>query len=259
MSMRTVAVWVLVGLLGSGAGGCASNRSKYPNSRAAYDAGAYSDALTLSQSESSKSRGARQEEAELIAGMSARNLNKLPEAERHLKPLTTSADKAIAGRASAEMGIIEAQRGHHEASLRYFDDAGDKLEGDDAARAMFQAGESAMAAGRTEMARLQYRRALERTSDPTLRNTIESRLSLKGFTLQVGAFASRINADKAVTKAMPVAQRLKIEAPRVLTRVGPNGRDLFVVQMGTFTSERDAQMACKRAGAGVVVARVTGN
>jgi tetratricopeptide (TPR) repeat protein len=191
--------------------------------------------------------------------MSARNLNNTAEAERYLKPLTTSADPLIAGRANVEMGIIESQRGRHESAARYFDDAGDELPGDEAARALFQAGESCAAAGRTEMAKLYYRRALDKSSDAALRSTIESRLSFAGFTLQVGAFASRINADKAVAKAQPQAQRLGLDGPRVVTRNGPNGRALYVVQMGTFNSQRDAELARAKAGPGAVVARVTTN
>jgi len=238
---------------------CNSSGPRYQTATQAYDAKDYQASLEMASKDADRSRGSKQDQAALIAGMSAHALKNPTEARKWLTPLTKSEDPVIAGRAAAELGLVEAENGKHEQAVKHFDLASLKLSGNEEAYAEFMAGESYTALGRVDMARLSYRRAMTTATDATLKNQIESRLSLGGYTLQVGAFADRTNAERAASKVIPTASKLGLEQPRVVPRTGANGRTLFAVQVGSFADKQAADVARNKFGSNAVVTRVVTN
>lgn len=254
-TIRSIAAVSLLACLGA----CNKSGPRYDSATAAYDAKDYNASLQMASKDADRSHGSKQDQAALIAGMSAHALKNTSEARRWLEPLTKSEDPVIAGRAAAELGLIEAEQGHHEQAVKDFDTASLKLSGNEQAHADFMAGESYTALGRTDMARLSYRRAMSTATDAGLKSQIESRLSLGGYTLQVGAFADRTNAERAASKVVPTASKLGLEQPKVVARPGSNGRTLYAVQVGSFKDKTEADKARSRFGDTAVVTRVTTN
>lgn len=254
-TVRSIAAASILALLGA----CNHAGPRYQSATQAYEAKDYSASLEMATKDAGRSHGSKQDQAALIAGMSAHALKNTSEAHRWLDPLTKSEDPVIAGRAAAELGLLESEAGHHEAAVKYYDTASLKLSGDEQAHAEFMAGESYTALGRTDMARLSYRRAMATATDAGLKSQIESRLSLAGYTLQVGAFADRINAERAASKVLPTASKLGLDQPRVVPRTGANGRTLYAVQVGSFKDKTQADQARNRFGPTAVVTRVTTN
>lgn len=240
-------------------GGCASSGGqRHATALAAFEAGDYAEAQRMATSDAERASGRKKDEAALIAGMSARALKRDSDAEHWLRPLTTNSRHAdIAGTASAELGLLLADNGRHQEAIDLLETSARRLGGDEAARALFQAGESYNAMGRPELAKIAWRRALRDVKDPALRGTIESRLSLSGYTVQLGAFADRANASKTAESARAMTQRLNIDPPRIVERTAPNGRRLFVVQAGVFPSKQEAEAAKSRLGTQAVVARMS--
>ncbi len=239
-------------------GGCASTGGqRHATALAAFNAGDFAEAQRMASADAERSSGRKRDEAALIAGMSARALKRDSDAENWLRPLTTSRHADIAGTASAELGLLLADSGRHQEAIDLLETSARRLGGDEAARALFQAGESYNAMGRPELAKIAWRRALRDVKDPMLRGTIESRLSLGGYTVQLGAFADRANASKTAESARSMTQRLNIDPPRIVERTAPNGRRLFVVQVGVFPSKQEAEAAKSRLGTQAVVARMS--
>lgn len=222
-------------------------------SRAAYDEGRYAEAHRAATQEHASRLGTPAEEAALIAGLAAHALGHTADAEHWLRPLVHSTEDEIAGRATAELGIIEAARGNTVRAAGLYADAGRKLDGDEGARANLHAGDAFAAMGRAETARYYYGAALADVESRDLRRTIELRARPTDFTVQLGAFASSRNARRVADRVTPMSRRLGFGVPRIIR--GP--RELYVVQVGDFDSRDTAMAARIRLGGEGIVARVS--
>ncbi len=202
-----------------------------------YEAGLYASAYTKATKEAGATSGARHERAALIAGMSAHALDRNADAEHWLGPLTMSKDKEIAGRASATLGLIEQERGRHARAAQLLNEAADKLSGDEAYRARSAAAMSS--------------RAMEgggsggRIAGPAG--------TLGPFTLQLGAFSSRANADKMASTSSASARRAGLGEPQVSVDQDSKGRSLWVVRVGSFPSRAAAMRGQRTFSKSVVV------
>ncbi len=223
-----------------GEGGPTQPAARSSNGSAAsdYEAGLYASAFTKATREAEDSSGSRRERAALIAGMSAHALDRNDEAERWVGPLTASQDREIAGRASATLGLIEQKRGRHARAVQLLQDAAGKLSGDEAARARAAAAISS--------------RAMEGGSVASLPSATP-RGSLGPYTLQLGAFSNRGNADGMARTAGDAARRAGLGEPQVTIDQDSKGRSLWVVRVGSFPSRAAAMRGQRSFPKAVVV------
>jgi tetratricopeptide (TPR) repeat protein len=240
-------------------GGCATQqqRAAQGDYNALFAQHRYSEAYDAAARTGGSMHSTHRDQASLVAGLSARALDRTPDAKRWLTPIAGNADPNIAGQASAALGAIAQEEGRHADAARLFIDAGSKLKGDDAAHAFMFAGDSLRALKKTTEAKAAYEKANALVSDASLKLAIGDRLSGNGpailkastqpsttkpntspngmFTVQAGAFSS-------LTKAKSTAAKL---APRGSTRTTPikdtKGRTLYAVQVGRFATKQDAE------------------
>lgn len=190
--------------------------------------------------------------ARLTAGLSAHAMGRNDEATVWLRTLTTNDDPIIAGKALAGLGLIAYEDQEYRAAAPSLSRAARKLNGDDSARAALYAGDSYAAIGSFKEARVQYRIATRVATEPRLRNEIAQRLG-DGYTLQLGAFASRTNAERSRRALAEDRTFRSLGTPIVLERINNRGATLYLVQVGRFGSVRDAKAAQLRTGIGGIV------
>lgn len=239
------------------ASGSRSGSRAAPDYLTSYTSRDYASAYDQAAAAAGSSSGAARDEAALVAGLSAHALERPDEAERWLSPLRDHADAGVSGRASATLGLIEQSRGNHEQAVGLLTAASDKLAGDEAARAALFAGDSYAAMGQPEQARAQYARAqsLVRT-DASIKEMIAERQRGGTYTVQLGAFASKKNAQTQASKTQAAASKLGLGAPRVVQHRDTKGRQLYAVRVGRFSTAQQAQEAMGKLGMGGIVARV---
>jgi hypothetical protein len=121
--------------------------------------------------------GKSRDDAALIAGLSAQAMNRNDDADRWLNLVVRSSNREVSGRASAALGLIAQEKKQHDEAVRLLTNAGEKLGGDDAARAFMYAGDSARALRNPQDAQSLYKRAQDRADrDPELKSMISTRL-----------------------------------------------------------------------------------
>lgn len=191
----------------------------------------------------------QKDQAALVAGLSARALDRTEDARRWLTPIANNADPSIAGQASAALGSIAQEEGRHRDAAPLFLNAGSKLKGDDAARAFMYAGDSLKALGKTADSRAAYVRAQGfLTDDSQLKVALGDRLAGGGptaaavaqrpatgsYTVQTGAFST---LKKAQSEAAKLARR---GVTRTLPIRDGRGKTLYAVQVGLFPTKQEA-------------------
>ncbi len=238
----TLAALVAV-LIGAGMlGGCESGRTS--SASGLYDRGDYAAALSEAERAHAAANGVQRDRAALIAGMSAYRLKRYTDAERWLRQAASSTDSEVSGRASATLGLVNVESNNFGSAALDFSAAGRRLKGNEAARAHYYAGEASMLQGRPDAARRSYIEARTLTTDPILRTRIESRLSApRAYTLQIGAFADRANAHKAMTSVGAKASAAGLPQPTLSVNSQIGTRALYVVQLGRFNTLEAAQAA----------------
>ncbi len=216
----------------------------------------YPEALREGEQVAQSAKPPESDKAALIAGMSAYELKKYTEAERWLRPASRSSDPQIAGRASATMGLVNAARERYSPAAIDFSAAGRRLEGDEAARAHFFAGECYSILGRLDAAKRSYDQAKAAAQDPALRSRVSNRVNASGYTLQLGAFSNRANADKMLASASQRASKSGLASPTIIATPDATGRTIYLVQVGRFTTKEEAAVAKSRVGGDAVVVRM---
>mgnify|MGYP001502791369 CR=1 FL=1 len=237
--------------------GCQSARPKASeDALARYEAHDYQAAMRLAKASHGRTAGAKQEEAAFIVGMSAYELKRYDEAEVWLRPLTRSTDKAIAGRASATLGLIAASQGVYTTAALDLMAAGRKLEGDEGARAMLMAGDCYRLVGRLDAATSAYALGKGMAQSAKLKETLASRQENSAYTVQFGAFSSYGNATRALEGARMRAAAQGLPAPTIVSSTDVTGRTLYLVQAGKYPTKDQAAAARVRLGGELVVVPV---
>lgn len=253
-------------------GGCASS-AKAPQATytEAFAAGRYSEAYDTASQAASSQRTVNKEQASLIAGLSAQALNRNSDAKRWLEPLSKRSDYAISGKASAALGLIAQEEGRHKEAVDLLTRAGQRLLGDESARSYMYAGDSLAKLGQKADALKSYTLAREKVvSDVNLRVMIGDRIAgggpvagtpntggssstaatggrpASGFTVQTGVFSSRQLANREASRVARVA------TPRIVT-IQREGRTLYAVRAGRFTTRADADRLRVRLGKSAIV------
>ncbi|CAN5713979.1 hypothetical protein BH11PLA1_BH11PLA1_11010 [soil metagenome] len=236
--------------------GCsgAAQQNQFAEASDAYRAGRFQESFAKSEEVAKASEGVLHDRAALIAGQSAQAMSKTSEAEKWLRPLLNNADKEVSGNANATLGLIAFNARRYAAAAPLLNAASVKLQGDDAARAALYAGSSSEQMGQTVQAKASFTRALASAQDPSLKRTIQDRLTAGPYTIQLGAFQSRDKAALIGRQHAPAATRAGLPAPLVKATPLGGGSQLFAVQVGMFASRPTAETAMARAGLpGVVV------
>ncbi len=231
--------------------GCASSRG--PSYARAYNAGRYSTAFREATESAASTTGKSREEAALIAGLAAHALNDDASAIDWLTPLQRSTDRSISGRAAAGLGLIAQERGDQERAAALLSEASLNLTGEDAAQAALHAGDAFDALGQKDAARRQYQLGYTQATTATLQATLTNRLNDQRWTIQLGAFANRRNAERAAHDFRAETAGVGLGSPRVVQSL-EGGRRLYVVQVGEFRSQTEADTARQRLGISAIVA-----
>lgn len=163
-------------------GGCGSSQKVNPGASYTeqYRLGQYREAYSSASNaylSAGGPGGKSRDDAALIAGLSAQAMNRNDDADRWLNLVVRSSNREVSGRASAALGLIAQEKKQHDEAVRLLTSAGEKLGGDDAARAFMYAGDSARALRKPQDAQELYKRAQERADrDPELKSMISTRL-----------------------------------------------------------------------------------
>ncbi|MEX0775982.1 MAG: tetratricopeptide repeat protein [Phycisphaeraceae bacterium] len=245
--MRTIplrAALVLAGLLSVG---CASSRpAAMPGIYQAYQQGDYAGAYAQAKSTAARHSGEGRREAVYMAGMSAYQLGKLDEARRYLAEAAGSSDAKLAGDANAGLGMVLLKQGRPDAAEDAFLAATKSLGAQDKAMAHYYAAVAQQKAGKVDQARANFTIARSLTADTNLRQSIHEQLGSVGFTIQVGAFAKQSNAQ---TQAQRVGLRSdRVGTPQIVPAIDRDGRRLYLVQVGQFSTYDSALAGKSRLG-----------
>jgi tetratricopeptide (TPR) repeat protein len=239
----------------------------------------YSEAYAQAAEVATTRRGSVQQQAALIAGLSAQAMNRNADAVKWLAPLRTSSDSVIAGQAHAAMGLIAQERGGHDEASQSLLIASQKLKGDEAARAALYAGDSLRTLGKANEAQEAYERAQQlvqtdsglrmmigdrlrggspkmvatRPSVPNLvgANTLPDRTNSEMLTVQIGAYAHESTAQLQVNR---LAKRYNVRVVPILR----DGKRLYAVRVGKFSSRSTADAIKKEIGGTAIVTGATG-
>jgi tetratricopeptide (TPR) repeat protein len=214
-----------------------------------YSAGRYSIAQRAAKDAMADLEGRDKERAMLIAGLSAQALQQRADAAFWFRQIERSTDPEIAGRARAGLGLLALDEGDYTRAAAMLSTASAQLKGDESARASLFAGQAYEAMNRPDRARTQYMIALGLTQSPALKSNVQTALASIGervYTVQLGAYASRVNAERAAQQFARQSTSLNMGEPRIVERRGVGGSGdgtLYLVQIGTFKSQNDADRA----------------
>jgi tetratricopeptide (TPR) repeat protein len=244
-------------------GGCATNQSKAADYNALFAQHKYAESFDAASRIAGSKHAIDSDQASLVAGLSARALDRTEDAKRYLTPITGNANPNIAGQSSAALAAIAYEEKRYRDASRLFLAAGTKLRADDAAGAFMYAGDALRAEGKTAEATAAYQKAGNLiTAQSPLKSEIADRLAGGGpklaakpapqtptgkYTVQAGAFSSP-------AKAKSEAQKF---ASKTTTRTVPikdkKGRTLYAVQVGRFPTKQAAEQYRRNVGRTAVV------
>lgn len=216
--------------------------------RSAYAGGSYAVAFREAELASHASSPAIKYEAAYLAGMSAYRQRDLVNAERFLKIAAQSPESALAGQALAELGLIYDGLGWYGQAARHLLAAASRLEGQDRANAYFYAAVAQQKLGQWSQARTHLILARNYSSDESLRARAVEQLQVTGYTLQFGAFASQLNAEREAQRRAAILAQHHLGTPRITSAISSSNRALYLVQAGQFTTFDSAVQTRTRLG-----------
>ena len=205
-----------------------------------YNAGQYQEAYDGAMAALRGTAGEERAQANYLAGLSAFRLGRLNEAERLLLASAASSDPTLSGRSRAIIGLIRMEQDRPLVAAEEFKAAARLLDGNEAAEAAYRAGMAYQAAGDWSSARAQFTIASARGGTGIARQA-EAGIQQTGFTIQVGAYANRENAERAAAEHRPMAERHGLGAPRIVPRHDSRGQLLYIVQFGQFGTQAAAE------------------
>ena len=243
----SVCVWVLLGLT---LAGCQYDNgpSATEMAQAAFTQGDYAKALSAASRAASHTGGRDGDLANYLAGISAYKLGNLSTAERYLRVATGSHDESMAADAYSTLGLIYSRDGRYAEAANAFLHGANLQSGEDRAQAYFYGGIAQQKLGRWPQARTSLLLARKTTRDAGLSSQIDQQLAVTGYTIQLGAFANRTNADKLAGKYALRAAQAKLGGVFVTPGSGSSGRTMHLVQVGRFATFSAASAGRSRLG-----------
>ncbi len=265
MLVATAAAGLTVGTLMSG---CAAKQTASTDgnnaavTRPAYDP-AKLEAKRAAERRYNASVGRDRDAAALAVGLICKDMGDASGARQWLSPLVSNPDPQIAGRAQATLGLMAQERGDHSLAIELLRAAAEKLRGDDAVQARLATARSLDALGRAQEAKAEYARAsvMGGYSDPPAlasgtSATIVGTSTSGNFAIQVGAFASKANADRQAAMIQRSAVDAGLGMPWIEPQTDSSGKPLYAVRVGKFGSRAAAVDARSRAGLRGIIASV---
>lgn len=219
-----------------------SSRASLEDIRTAYQAQDYNRAYRLG-SIAADGRGVAADQAAYMAGMSAYKLGQTTLAINHLTQASRSSDKAMAGDALATIGLLYAQQNQHLRAAQAFLGAASRLTGQAKANALFYAAVSEQKQGRWADARSHLSLARVESSDADFKRQVDDQFAVTGYSLQVGAYANNVNAERAAGRWADRVRGMRVGQPRLVPQVTADGQNVVAVQIGQFSSYTTALMA----------------
>ena len=229
--------------------GCATQgQSSVDSATQAYEAKDYRTTYREATRALATADGPVREEAAYLAGLSAYHLGEYAQAERYLRQAALSDDPKLAGDAYATLGLLLSDRGQFARAADAMHAAAQRLEGEDQANAYLHAAMAEQRLGRWPQARTTLILARSANREPAFRERIDQLLEVTGFTVQVGAYASRANAEKAAEQLARDAAPLKLTDPWIIKAATREGSSLYLVQLGRFHTHATALKAREALG-----------
>ena len=230
--------------------GCIATGGPTPTEQAQayYQRGDYARAQTAAARAAATAGGTQRDLAHYMAGMSAYRLNNFDTAARYLRVAANSHDESIAADAQSTLGLIYSTQGRYAAAADMLLRSASLHTGEDRAQSYFYAGVAQQKLGRWPQARTSLLLARRSTRDPRLIQQINQHLAVTGYTIQVGAFASRANADKAARTYATKAAAARPGTVLVTPSTASNGRPINLVQVGRYATFNAANTARNRLG-----------
>lgn len=213
-----------------------------------YDRAQYEDAYAAASAVARRGEPGERDAAALIAGLAARQQGDADAAEQHLLDASDSDDGAIAGDALASLGLLYAQQQRYERSAAALGRAAEFLQGQPRANAWFYAAIAQQKLGRWAQARTNLVLARAASEDPAFIGQVNDQLDVVGWTLQLGAFRDRDNAQEMAQEIADRAREARLGTPRIMEAPDRDGATLAVVQLGQFTTFQSASSARDRLG-----------
>jgi tetratricopeptide (TPR) repeat protein len=237
------------------AGGCHQELRPYQlaEASAAYQAGEFEQAFRDASAVADFRRAENRDEAALVAGMAARQLDNPRRAERYLLQAAFSDDGSIAGEALASLGLMYAEREEYDRSADALLKAAPRLTGQDRANAYFYAAIAQQKMGQWAQARTNLVLARAASADSGFRERVNEQLAVVGYTLQLGAYRDPANAQRRADELSEQADAANLGRPRVAQTTDRAGATLSVVQVGQFSTFQSAMQARDALGINEVV------
>jgi tetratricopeptide (TPR) repeat protein len=241
---------VILVVLGVLLPGCNASRGPTPTEQAQahYMRGDYAKAQSAAARAAATAGGAQRDLAHYMAGMSAYRLNNFPAAERYLRVAASSSDGSMAADAQSTLGLIYSSQGRYTQAADALLRSAKLQTGEDRAQAYFYAGIAQQKLGHWPQARTSLLLARRSTRDSGLGQQIDQQLAVTGYTIQVGAFTNRANADKAARTYANKAASARIGVVQVAPVTRAGGRSVNLVQVGRFATFNAASTARSRLG-----------
>ena len=225
---------LLVALIGCGSRG---PYASLDDANSAYQRGDYPQAYAFASAISNDGPSLDRFEAAYIAGLSATQLGEDAKAVKHLKRAVRAYDKQMASDAGVMLGLAYARQGKNAEAAETLIAAAPGQAGEAQAKAWFHAGDAQQRLGRWASARDYLLLAKSKTHDPSLVGAIDERLSVNGFTLEIGSYADLANAEAAATKYDAVAKKIGLKGTRMVEDPARRGRvRVHVGEFSTFAS-----------------------
>jgi len=213
-----------------------------------FQAGDYARAQATAARAAVTAGGTQRGLANYIAGISAYRLDNMTTAERYLRVAAQSRDASLAADASSTLGLIYSRNGRYAEAAAAFQRGAGLQDGEDKAQAYFYAGVAQQKLGQWPQARTSLLLARRSTRDPGFVQRIDEQLSVTGYTVQVGAFANRSNADQLAAKYAGRAASSNLGSVIVTPSVDSRGRPMNLVQVGRYATFGAANSARSQLG-----------
>lgn len=200
------------------------------------------------------------QEAAYLAGKAGRKIGRRAEAVTLLGQAAESSDKTLRGQALAERGMVQNELERFKDGATSLLAATDLLTGEERALAYFHAGICEQKLNDWTNARIHLINAMRYTADAGLKADIQAQINVTGYTLQVGSFINLDNARRVCAQWKAKTQAMRLADPRVIQSKNAAGMEVFLVQVGQFSTFASARQRQGLLGAnGGVVVPLRGN
>lgn len=202
-----------------------------------YGRGSYAEALTEAEAAAASGQGTVKDQANYIAGLSAYRLGELDRAEQALNQAARSTNRETAGSAYAMLGTLRYESRRYSEAAEAFRSASELLSGEEAAEAARQATAASDAAHGKPPANLPH--GMRRATADSATGT---------WTIQLGAFRDRSNADSAANDVRGTASKHGLGQVSVVPTRDAAGKPVYAVRVGSFATRRAADDARRALG-----------